>query len=544
MTDETREFDAIVVGAGIGGIYALHKLRNELGLNVRVFDRSGGIGGTWYWNRYPGAKSDSEGIVYRYSFDKETLGEPVGDNRYIKQADMLAYLESVVDKFDLRRDIQLNTSIDAMAFDESRNAWTVTTDDGEMFTARHVVTALGPLSTTHFPDFKGRDSFRGRLIHTAAWPADLKIDGKRVGIIGTGSTGTQFICAASKMVDHLTVFQRTAQYVVPNGDAPLTEEFKAEYRANHKQIWDEVWTSYVGCGFMESQIPAMSVSAEERQRIFQETWDKGNAFRFMVETFNDIALDEDANEAAAEFIRSKVREIVKDPETARKLMPTGYYARRPISNEDYYETFNRDNVTLVSVKENPIREITPNGVLTEDGVEHELDVLVFATGFDAFDGTYRRMDIRGRGGETIQEHWKDGGSSYLGMACNGFPNMFMVFGPCTVYSNLPPGIETQVNWFTKLIKTGLDRGRPHIEATASAEKEWTATCDEVANQSLFSKVDSFINGANIPGKKKRLMFYVAGLAAYRHKLAEVVDADYDGFVFQEGSLPTQSRTVP
>lgn len=543
MTDEVREFDAIVVGAGIGGIYALHKLRNELGLNVRAFDRSGGIGGTWYWNRYPGAKSDSEGIVYRYSFDKETLAEPIGEHRYIRQADMLAYLESVVDKFDLRRDIQLNTSVDAIVFDESRGVWTVTTGDGEEYTATRVVTALGPLSTTHFPEFKGRDTFRGRMVHTATWPADLNIEGKRVGVIGTGSTGTQFICAASKIVDHLTVFQRTAQYVVPNGDAPLTEEFKAEYRANHEKIWDEVWTSYVGCGFKESQIGAMSVSEEERQRIFQAAWDKGNAFRFMVETFNDIALDEKANEAAAEFIRSKVREIVKDPETARKLMPWGYYARRPISNEDYYETFNRDNVSLVSLKETPIKEITPNGVLTEDGVEHELDVLVFATGFDAFDGTYRRMDIRGRGGETIQEHWKDGGSSYLGIACNGFPNMFMVFGPRTVYSNLPPGIETQVEWFTELIKTGLERGKPYIEATARAEKEWTAHCDEAANMSLFSKVDSFINGANIPGKKKGLMFYVAGLAAYRHKLAEVVAADYDGFVFQEDPMPAESRTV-
>lgn len=543
MTDETKEFDAIVVGAGIGGIYALHKLRNELGLTVRAFDRAGGVGGTWYWNRYPGAKSDSEGIVYRYSFDKETLAEPIGNNRYIDQADMQAYLESVVDKFDLRRDIQLNTSVEGIVLDESRDIWTVTTGGGETFTARYVVTALGPLSTIHFPDIKGRDSFRGTMVHTAAWPADLKIDGKRVGVIGTGSTGTQLICAASKIAKHLTVFQRTAQYVVPNGNGPLTEEFKAEYRANHKQIWDEVWTSYVGCGFRESQVPAMSVSEEERQRIFQKMWDKGNAFRFMMETFSDIALDPAANEAAAEFIRSKIKEIVKDPETARKLMPTGYYARRPISNEDYYETFNRDNVTLVSLKENPIREITPNGVLTEDGVEHELDVLVFATGFDAFDGTYRRMDIRGRGGETIQQHWQDGGSSYLGMACNGFPNLFMVFGPCSVFSNLPPGIETQVEWFTELIKTGLDRGKSCIEATASAEKEWTALCDEVASYSLFSKVDSFINGANIPGKKKRLLFYVAGLAAYRNKLAEVVNADYDGFVLQEGPSLAQVRPV-
>ncbi|TDC98390.1 NAD(P)/FAD-dependent oxidoreductase [Actinomadura sp. 7K507] len=541
MADNPPEFDAIVIGAGMGGIYALHKLRNELGLRVRAFDRAGGIGGTWWWNRYPGAKSDSEGLVYRFSFDKETLGEPIGNNRYIDQADMQAYLESVVDKFDLRKDIQLDTGIDGMSFDEATAVWTVSTAEGETLTARYVVSALGPLSMEYYPDIKGRDSFQGRMVHTATWPADLRIDGKRVGIVGTGSTGTQFICAASKTAGHLTVFQRTAQYCVPNGNRPISAEERAEYRANHQKIWDGVWISYVGAGFQESQVPAMSVSAEERRRIFQKAWDKGNAFRFMLETFSDIARDPAANEAAAEFIRSKVREIVKDPETARKLMPTGYYARRPISNEDYYESFNRDNVALVSLKENPIREITPNGVVTEDGAEHDLDVLVFATGFDAFDGTYKKMEIRGRGGVALRDHWKDGAGSYLGIACNRFPNMFMVFGPGTVFSNLPPGIETQVDWITSLIKTAIDGDKPCIEATEDAERTWTSTCDEIAEHSLFSKVDSFINGGNIPGKKKRLLFYVAGLAAYRQKLGEVAGAGYDGFVL---GAPMQREEQP
>jgi len=542
MADNTPDFDAIVIGAGMGGIYSLHKLRKELGFSVRAFDRAAGIGGTWWWNRYPGAKSDSEGIVYRFSFDNDTLAEPIGNNRYINQADMQAYLESVVDKFDLRKDIELNTDIVAMTFDDASAIWTITADDGRSYTARFVVTALGPLSTTYFPDLKGRDSFQGRLVHTAAWPADLTVDGKRVGVIGTGSTGTQFICAASKTAAHLTVFQRTAQYCVPNGNGPLSEEFRAEYRANHKQIWDGVWTSYVGCGFEESHVSAMSVSPEERQRVFQSAWEKGNAFRFMLETFNDIALDPAANEAAAEFIRSKIKEIVKDPETARKLMPYGYYARRPVSNEDYYETFNQDNVNLVSLKETPIREITSAGVITEDDVEHELDILVFATGFDAFDGTYRQMDIRGRGGRGIREHWQDGAGSYLGVACNGFPNMFMIFGPCTVFSNLPPGIETQVEWITDLIKTAVDGGKTCVEATAAAEQAWTSTCDQIAERSLFSKVDSFINGGNIPGKRKRLLFYVAGLAAYRGKLAEVAGSGYDGFVLSNSS-PVQAEHV-
>jgi len=535
MADITPDFDAIVIGAGMGGIYSLHKLRNELGFTVRAFDRAAGVGGTWWWNRYPGAKSDSEGFVYRFSFDQDTLADPIGNNRYINQGDMQAYLESVVDKFDLRKDIQLNTSVRSMVFDDASGLWTVGTDGGPSYTARFVITALGPLSTTYFPDFPGLDSFQGTVVHTAAWPADLSVDGKRVGVIGTGSTGTQFICAASKTAGHLTVFQRTATYNVPNGNGPLSEEIKAQYRADHKEIWDGVWTSYVGCGFTESHVSAMSVSPQERQRVFQAAWDKGNAFRFMLETFNDIALDPAANDAAADFIRSKISEIVKDPETARKLMPSGYYARRPVSNEDYYETFNQDNVTLVSLKETPIRQITPAGVITEDGVEHELDLLVFATGFDAFDGTYRQMDIRGRNGLSINDHWRDGAGSYLGMACNGFPNMFMIFGPCTVFSNLPPGIETQVEWITDLIRAATDAGNGCVEATESAERGWTTTCDQIAERSLFSKVDSFINGGNIPGKKKRLLFYVAGLAAYRGKLAEVAAAGYDGFVLSTPS---------
>lgn len=540
MTEKNTDFDAIVVGAGIAGIYMVHRLRNEVGLTVRAFERGGGVGGTWYWNRYPGAKSDTEAFVYRYSFDKETLSEPIGPNRYTDQADMLAYLESVVSKYDLGKDIQLNTSVETAVFDESSSVWTVTTDKGESVTARYLVTALGVLSETYLPDIKGCDSFRGRLVHTGAWPEDLTVDGKRVGVIGTGSTGTQFICAASKTAEHLTVFQRTAQYNVPSGNHPLTEEFKAHYRANHQQVWDKVWSSFLASGFEEAQTPAMSVSEAERQRVYQDIWEQGNSFRFMVGTFSDIIRDPAANKTAADFIRAKVKEIVRDPETARKLTPTGYFARRPISNEDYYETFNRDDVSLVSLKENPISEITPNGVRTEDGVEHELDVLVFATGFDSITGSYLRMDIRGRAGETIGQHWQDGASSYLGIAVPGFPNMFMVYGPNTAFSNLLPCIETQVEWISELVRRAEQQGISSVEATIGAEEGWTAACEELAGHSLFSKIPSFINGGNIPGKKRQAMFYFAGIAGYRHKLSEVADAGYAGFVLQ--SSPELART--
>ncbi|WDZ91564.1 NAD(P)/FAD-dependent oxidoreductase [Nocardiopsis sp. HUAS JQ3] len=533
MTDlKNTDLDAIVIGAGFAGIYALHKLRNELGLSVRAFDKAGGVGGTWYWNRYPGAMSDSEGFIYQYSFDRDLLREWTWKKRYLSQAEILGYLEAVVERHDLARDIQLNTGVETLVYDEAEALWTATTSGGETLTARYVVTALGPLSTSHFPEFKGRDSFRGRLVHTGSWPDDLDIEGKRVGVIGTGSTGTQFICAASKLAGQLTVFQRTPQYNVPSGNTEVDEAYFTDLRGRYDQVWEQAKKSRVACGFEESEIAATSVSEEERQRVFQENWDRGNGFRFMFGTFSDIIFDPRANEAAADFIRSKIREIVKDPETARKLQPTDYYAKRPVCNEDYYESYNRDNVSLVSLKETPIREFTPTGIVTEDGVEHELDVVVFATGFEAVEGSYRQMDIRGRGGVTIEDHWGDAPSSYLGVNVSGFPNMFMVYGPNSVFSNLPTAIETQVEWITDLVRMMEERDLTSIEPTPEAEEGWTELCAQIADHSLFPKVNSWIFGANIPGRKKRVLFYFAGLGNYRQKLGEVAAADYEGFMLK------------
>ena len=348
------DFDAIVIGAGFGGIYMLHKLRNELGLKVRSFEKGGGIGGTWYFNRYPGAKSDTEGFVYRYSFDKELLQEWDWTTRYLEQSEIEQYLNHVVDRFDLRRDIQLNTEVTGAVFDEQRKLWQVRVSTGEAFTSRYLVTALGLLAKSNIPNIPGRDSFGGTLVHTNAWPRDLDITGERVGVIGTGSTGTQFIVAAAKQAGHLTVFQRSPQYCVPSGNGPVEPAEVAETKKNFDAIWQQVRNSVVAFGFQESGVEAMSVSEQERRRVFQENWDKGNGFRFMFGTFCDIATNPEANAAAAAFIRSKIKEIVKDPETARKLTPTGLYAKRPLCNEGYYESFNRDNVTLVSIEENAI----------------------------------------------------------------------------------------------------------------------------------------------------------------------------------------------
>lgn len=526
-----HHFDAIVIGAGFGGIYMLHKLRDELGLKARAFEKGGGVGGTWYFNRYPGAKSDTEGFVYRYSFDKDLLQEWDWNTRYLEQPDIEKYLNHVVDRFDLRRDIQLDTEVTSAAFDERRNVWQLRTNAGEEFTSRYLVTALGLLAKTNIPDIPGRDGFAGTLTHTNAWPTDLDLSGKRVGVIGTGSTGTQFIVAAAQKAGHLTVFQRSPQYCVPSGNGPVGAAEVAETKKNFDAIWNQVRNSVVAFGFQESGVEAVKVSEAERRRVFQENWDKGNGFRFMFGTFCDIAINPEANEAAASFIRSKIKDIVKDPETARKLTPTGLYAKRPLCNEGYYETFNRDNVTLVSIQENPIEKITPTGVVTADGVEHKLDVLVFATGFDAVDGNYRSMDLRGRGGQHINEYWADGPTSYLGLSTHGFPNMFMILGPNGPFTNLPPSIEAQVDWIGEAIGHVERSKAATVEPTRTAEEAWTKTCQEIANMTLFPKVDSWIFGANIPGKKNAVMFYMAGIGAYRQQLADVRSQGYRGFVF-------------
>jgi cyclohexanone monooxygenase len=539
MTSTPTQLDSIVIGTGFGGIYMLHKLRNELGHNVLAFDRASGVGGTWYWNRYPGAAADVDSTHYRYSFDRELLREWNWKTRYAPQPEILAYLEHVVDRHHLRGNLRLNTGIVSLTFDEASNLWTARTEGGEEFTARYVASALGPLSAANLPEFEGRDSFAGPLVHTGSWPEGLDIAGKRVGVIGTGSTGTQFICAAAKTAAHLTVFQRSAQYVVPAGDGPLSEADLDHYRENVDQIWERAFSSRVACAFEEATTSAMEVSPEERERVFQECWDSGNGFRFMFGTFADIAFNPSANEAATSFIKAKIKEIVRDPEIARKLTPTDYYAKRPICNTGYYETYNRDNVTLVSTRETPIDRITPTGVITADGTEHEFDVLVFATGYEAMEGGYNRIDVRGRGGVTLKQHWGDTPSSYLGIAMHQFPNMFMVFGPNSVFCNLPPGLQTQAEWIAELIRAADERGAARVEATAAAEEEWTTMCREMAEHSLFAQTDSWIFGSNIAGKKRRTLFYFGGISAYRERLREIVDADYDGFTLDSQTSLTK-----
>ncbi|MBA8824084.1 cation diffusion facilitator CzcD-associated flavoprotein CzcO [Saccharopolyspora lacisalsi] len=534
--DQIHQLDALVVGTGFGGIHMLYKLRKELGLDAVAIDKAGGVGGTWYWNRYPGALSDSESFVYQYSFDRELYEQNPWKTKYVTQPEILEYLNGVVDRYGLRDHIRLETGMTEAEFDENSGTWIVRTDRDLVFRCRFLVTAVGLLSATNLPDIPGIEGFRGRVVHTGAWPTDLDLAGKRVGVIGNGSTGGQVTTAIAPVVGHLTSFQRTPQYSVPAGNRELTAEERRSHRENFETNWEQVRNSNVAMGFEESTVPAFSVSAEERERIFQRAWDEGGGFRFMFETFSDIATDPAANEEAAAFIRRKIAEIVEDPEVRRKLTPTGVYAHRPLCDSGFYDTFNRPNVSLVNVKENPIARMAEDGIVTEDGVVHELDVLVCATGFDAVDGNYKRVAIRGRDGELLKDSWADGPTSYLGVATTGFPNMFMILGPNGPFTNLPPSIEAQVDWIGETVQHVRDTGASWIDVKPDTEAAWTETCADIANQTLFPKAASWIFGANVPGKKRTVMFYLGGLKGYRALLAEESSSGYPGFVISADEL--------
>ncbi|MFZ5780135.1 MAG: flavin-containing monooxygenase [Pseudomonadota bacterium] len=530
-------YDAVVVGAGFGGLYAIHKLRNELGLTVQGYENGGDVGGTWYWNRYPGALSDTESFVYRYSFDKELLQQGAWKRRYLTQPEILAYLGQVADRYDLRRSYQFNTKVTAARFDDASGSWRVTTDKGWTVTAKYLVTGLGLLSATNKPGFKGLDSFKGEQYHTGAWPAEgVDLKGKRVGIIGTGSSGVQAIVALAPEVRQLTVFQRTAQYVVPIANWPEAEDQIRQYKSRYDAIWDQVRRSAVAFGFAESSVPAMSVSTEERERVFEQAWKRGGGFRFMFETFSDIATSKEANDAAADFIKRKIVQIVKDPETARKLTPTDLYAKRPLCADDYYGTYNRGNVSLLDVKADPIAEFTPAGIWTESGAEYRLDAVIFATGFDAVDGNYTKVDMRGRGGVTLRQKWRDGPLGYLGMMETDFPNFFMILGPNGPFTNLPPSIEVQVEWIADVIAHMERNGSGTIEPSEDAEAEWLTTCRTIADMTLFPKAQSWIFGANIPGKKNAVMFYLGGLGNYRQTINAVKESGFKGMILDKNKL--------
>ncbi|MEX0958303.1 MAG: NAD(P)/FAD-dependent oxidoreductase [Burkholderiales bacterium] len=529
-------FDALIIGAGFSGLYQLHCLRNRLGLSAQVLEAGEGVGGTWYWNRYPGARCDSESHSYCYSFSDELMREWEWSERYPGPPEILRYLNHVADRFDLKRDIRFNTRASAAHYDAKTNLWRVRTEAGETFTAQFLITAVGCLSSANVPDIPGLENFRGRWYHTGQWPHEgVDFTGKRVGQIGTGSTGIQSAPVIAETAAHLTVFQRTANYSVPARNGPLTAEFKRWMKKNTAEIRRVMHATVNGHPFEISETSALAVSPQERHALYEKAWETGG-LRFRA-TFRDLVTDNAANATASEFLKAKIRQIVKDPETAEKLanIDHPYAAKRPPIDTDYFETFNRENVALVDVRADPIEEITPRGIRTRTA-EYPLDIIVFATGFDAMTGTLLRMDIRGRDGLSLQQAWEAGPKNYLGLQVPGFPNLFTVTGPGSpsVLCNMPVAIEQHVEWITDCIDHMRKHGLTRIEPTEEATQHWIAEVNRAADATVLPQAKhSWYLGANIPGKPRMFMPYAGGMAHYRKICADVAAKNYQGFVLSD-----------
>jgi cation diffusion facilitator CzcD-associated flavoprotein CzcO len=538
------EVDVVVAGAGFGGLYAIHKLRNELGLRVQAFEEGEGVGGTWYWNTYPGARSDVEVTAYCYSFDRQLYSDWRWSSRYPGQPEILAYLNEVADRFDLKRSIEFGTSIVRASFNEERRRWEILTSKGEELSAQFLVEGIGILSTTRAPEIPHQDEFKGDVYHTARWPREgADFAGKRVGIIGNGSSGVQVIADVARQAEHLTVFQRTPQYVVPARNGPLDESVREGIVADYEGFRRRIRESVGAHGFESNPAPAMSVSEEEREAEFQRAWDGGGALHFMLGTFGDIITDRAANDAAAAFIRRKIAEIVDDPDVRDKLTPRGLYARRPICCDNYYEAFNRANVKLVDVTADPITEFTPRGLSTQSE-SHPLDVVIFATGFDAVTGTYRRVEHRGRAGTSLTDKWADRPRTYLGVMPAGFPNLFMLAGPMGPATNNPPMLEAEVDWIADLITYMRGHSIDAVSPRAEVESEWIELCDRLGYETLFVKVRSWMTGDGLPGKAP-VMFYMGTFEDYEDKLrfaAEHLETQFD--VSRRGREPSSPSTAP
>jgi cyclohexanone monooxygenase len=537
-TSENPNIDVIVVGAGFAGMYALHKFRG-LGLRTQVLELGNDVGGTWYWNRYPGARCDVPSVEYSYSFDKDLEQEWNWTEIMAAQPEILEYANHVADRFDLRDDIKFQTQVVSTVFDESSNRWTVKTDSGEEYTARFCVMATGCLSVPNTPSIDGQEEFAGPVYHTGNWPeGGVDFSNSVVGLIGTGSSGIQSIPLIARQAKHLTVFQRTPNYTMPAANAPLKADFLQQAKANYPSIRAEQRASQVGIvgygfgfGGAENVEPTEKIkqtSQAERRRLVEE-----EGF-LAIRRYADVALDEEANELACEMYREQVRRLIKDPATAEALMPRDYPmgCKRPVIDTDYYETFNRDNVALVDLRQGGIEEITRAGVQTTQG-HYAFDVLVYATGFDAMTGALGKIDIRGRDNTALTEYWEAGPRTYLGLQVVGFPNLFTVTGPGSpsVLSNMIVSIEQHIDWIAQCISDLDERGVQTIEATPAAEEEWIAHVNEVAQNTMFTakSCNSWYLGANIPGKPRIFMPYVGGVGVYREKCDEVARNGYAGF---------------
>ncbi len=529
---KANSVDAVIVGAGFSGLYLLHLLRGH-GFSTRLFERGGDVGGTWYWNRYPGARCDVESMQYSYSFDEELQQDWKWPEKYSAQPDILRYIGHVADKYDLRKDITFETSVTSAHFDEAAQRWTIKTDSGETVTAQHFIMATGCISTANLPDIPGIDDFKGNTYHTGNWPHE-KVDftGQRVAVIGTGSSGIQAIPVIAEEAAHLTVFQRTPHWTVPARNVPITDEYERMWKDNYAERRANMRCSPSGSlrSIAPIDISALDVTDEERKEAYRERWAAGGMT--LLKSYNDLLTSEDANETAATWVRRRIAKTVTDPAKADLLAPKSYPigTKRLCLDTEYYETYNRDNVDLVDIASNPIDRITATGLET-GGCAFEFDSIVFATGFDAMTGTLLRVDIRGRAGQTLKDKWQAGPRTYLGLMCAGFPNMYAITGPGSpsVKSNMMSSIEQHVELVSDTLVHLRDNVVATMEAEQQAEDDWTDHVQEVANQTLFPKANSWYMGANIPGKPRLFMPYIGGVGTYRKICEEIVAEGYRGF---------------
>lgn len=531
-TNEPSKFDAIIVGAGVAGLYAIHRLR-KLGLKVRAYEAGADVGGTWYWNRYPGCRCDVESMEYSYSFSNELQQEWSWPERYGTQPEILRYVNHVAERFDLRRDIQFNTRIKSATFNSKSALWTIRTDEGDIASAHYCIMATGNLSTPRNPDIPGFDSYKGNWYHTGQWPHEgVDFSGQRVGVIGTGSSGVQMIPHIARAAKHLYVFQRTANFSLPARNAPLNAEkerrHKSEYPERRRAAYD---TPFGIAGHPPPVKSALDAEDGERRSLYEAKWAEGGSISFLY-AYTDLLLNKASNDTASEFVREKIRATVKDPKTAALLCPTDHPigTKRLILDTEYYETYNRDNVTLVDIRSAAIEAITPTGLRTSKA-SYELDSIAFATGFDAMTGAMKEIDIRADNGPAIKDAWADGPRTYLGIMTAGYPNMFMITGPQS------PGVKTQmilsceqhVDWIADCIDHMRSKGLKRIDATVEAQDAWVQHNNEVADSTLYPLAKSWYTGANIPGKPRIFMPYVGGVPAYKKKCDEVTANGYEGF---------------
>jgi cation diffusion facilitator CzcD-associated flavoprotein CzcO len=530
-------YDAIVIGAGIAGMYQLHCLR-KLGASVRVFEAGGDVGGTWYWNRYPGARFDSESYTYGYSFSQELLDEWDWSEHFAAQPEILRYLNVVAAKFDLRRDIQFNSRVKGAIFDDSANCWEVELDDGSRARATFVITAIGALSAPTMPALEGIESFLGESFHTARWPhTPVAFAGKRVAVIGTGATGVQVIQEVAKSALQLTVFQRTPNWCAPLHNAPIDAETQSVIKASYPEIFDRCRQSFAGFIHDADRRKAMDVSPAEREAFYEKLYAEPG-FGIWMGNFRDVLVDEAANATLSEFVARKIRERVDDPVLAESLVPKdhGFGTRRVPMETNYYEVYNQPNVRLVNIRETPIERITPTGIKTSEA-EYEFDLIVYATGFDAVTGAFDRIDIRGSGGLTLREKWADGPKTLFGLQTGGFPNMFTLVGPhnAATFCNIPRCIEQNVEWVTEVVRYMRSKNLSFIEPTIEAEKAWTEHVYESASRMLLTRVNSWFMGVNtnVPGKQeRRFLMYAGGAPAHRAACDEATANGYRDFTLR------------